>query len=307
MRETRIGLVYGFAAYLVWGAFPFYFGLIGMVSPFEIVPWRVSLTLVFCAVLVTTLRRWDRVAVILRRPRQLAWFALGSLLLYTNWQLFVLGVLTGHVLETSLGYFINPLVTVLLGVVIRHEKLSGLQWTAVVVAAVGVVIAAVGYGQFPWIALGLAFSFGLYGAIHKHAGEDVDGVTGLTVETLTTVPVAIVQLIVVGALTGIGAFSFGPGIAILVLASGVLTALPLILFGEASRRLPLAYLGFLQFLTPILSFVYGYFVTHEEVSAARWIGFCAVWVAIGILLVDVMRRSRGGPVVHATTGPIPLE
>ncbi|QZY52750.1 EamA family transporter RarD [Leucobacter tenebrionis] len=307
MNRTRAGLGYGLGAYLIWGVFPLYFGLIAMVGPFEVVPWRVGATLVFCVILVSLTRRWSQVTAILRSPRLLGWFALSSLLLYANWQLFVVGVMTGHVLETSLGYFINPLFTILIGVVVRKESLTRLQWWAVGIAAVGVTTAAIAYGVFPWIALGIAASFGLYGAVHKHAGEQVDGITGLTVETFASLPIAAVQLLIVASTTGITAFSFGPGIAALVLLSGIMTAVPLILFGEGTRRLPLSYMGFLQFLTPILGFLYGYFVMHEEMPVSRWIGFVAVWIALVILIVDMLGQIRRSPTAQTNTGPIPLD
>ncbi|RGE24285.1 EamA family transporter RarD [Leucobacter sp. wl10] len=307
MKRTRAGLGYGLGAYLLWGAFPFYFGLIAMVGPFEVVPWRVGATLVFCAILVALTRRWRQLGAILRSPRLLGWFALASLLLYANWQIFILGVMTGRVLEAALGYFINPIFTILVGVVVRKERLSRPQWVAVSIAAVGVTVAAIAYGTFPWIALGLAFSFGLYGAVHKHAGEAVDGITGLTIETLASLPVAAVQLAVVAGLAGVNAFSFGPGISVLVMLSGLLTAVPLILFGEATRRLPLSYMGFLQFLTPILGFLYGYLVMREEMPLSRWIGFIAVWIALMILIADMVSQLRRSPTAETNTGPVPLD
>jgi chloramphenicol-sensitive protein RarD len=247
------------------------------------------------------------VGAILRSPRLLGWFTLSALLLYANWQLFVIGVMTGHVLETSLGYFINPLFTILIGVIVRKEQLTRPQWLAVGIAAAGVAAAAIAYGAFPWIALGIATSFGLYGAVHKHAGEQVDGITGLTVETFASLPVAAVQLLIVAGMSGIGVFSFGPGITALVMFSGIMTAVPLILFGEATRRLPLSYMGFLQFLTPILGFLYGYFVMHEEMPVSRWVGFIAVWIALIILIADMVAQIRRSPTAQTNTGPIPLD
>ncbi|EYT52057.1 protein rarD [Leucobacter sp. UCD-THU] len=307
MRMTRSGLGYGLGAYLIWGVFPFFFGLIAVVGPFEVVPWRVGATLTFCVILVSATRRWGQVGAILRSPRLLGWFTLSALLLYANWQLFVIGVMTGHVLETSLGYFINPLFTILIGVIVRKEQLTRPQWIAVGIAAAGVAAAAVAYGAFPWIALGIATSFGLYGAVHKHAGEQVDGITGLTVETFASLPVAAVQLLIVAGVSGIGVFSFGPGITALVMFSGIMTAVPLILFGEATRRLPLSYMGFLQFLTPILGFLYGYFVMHEEMPVSRWVGFIAVWIALIILIADMVAQIRRSPTAQTNTGPIPLD
>lgn len=300
-------MAYGTGAYLIWGSFPFFFGLITVVSPLEVVPWRVFSTLAFCALLISLTRRWGGVVQILRTPKLLGWFALASLFLYFNWQLFVLGVMTGHVLETSLGYFINPLFTVFIGVVFRRETLTRLQWIAIAIAGVGVLVAAIAYGRVPWIALGLAVSFGLYGAVHKKVGESIDGVTGLTVETLTTLPVALIQLAIVSQVIGLTAFSHGPWIGALVLWAGVMTGIPLILFGEAARRLKLSYLGFVQFLTPILGFLYGYFVMHEAMPAPRWIGFVSVWIALVILMVDVVIQLRKAPDVPPTTGPIRLD
>jgi chloramphenicol-sensitive protein RarD len=278
-----------------------------VVGPFEVVPWRVGATLTFCVILVSATRRWGQVGAILRSPRLLGWFTLSALLLYANWQLFVIGVMTGHVLETSLGYFINPLFTILIGVIVRKEQLTRPQWLAVGIAAAGVAAAAIAYGAFPWIALGIATSFGLYGAVHKHAGEQVDGITGLTVETFASLPVAAVQLLIVAGMSGIGVFSFGPGITALVMFSGIMTAVPLILFGEATRRLPLSYMGFLQFLTPILGFLYGYFVMHEEMPVSRWVGFIAVWIALIILIADMVAQIRRSPTAQTNTGPIPLD
>lgn len=310
MKQTRLGLGYGTAAYAIWGAFPFFFGLIAVVNPLEVVPWRVTTTLIFCVAAVSLSRRWSQVTSILRRPKQVAWFALSSLLLYTNWQIFVFAVMTGHVIEAALGYFINPLFTILIGVVVRKEQLTRLQWVAVGVATVGVMGAAIAYGTFPWIALGLATSFGMYGAVRKQTGENVDGLTGLTVETLVAVPVATVQIVIIAMVTGLTAHTHGAAIMFLVLMSGVVTAVPLILFGEAARRLPLSYLGFIQFLTPILGFLYGFFIAGESMSIGRWLGFVGVWIALVILITDMviqMRNAPGEPIPAVVTGPIPLD
>ncbi|MFA5606194.1 MAG: EamA family transporter RarD [Leucobacter sp.] len=305
--RTRAGLAFGLGAYLSWGVFPVFFTLIEMVGPFEVVPWRVSTTLLFCALLVTVMRGWGRVRHVLRSPRVLGWYTLSGVLLYVNWQIFILGVMTGNIIETALGYFINPLFTILIGVVVRRERLTRLQWIAVAIAAVGVLIAAVAYGSFPWIALGLAITFALYGAVHKQAGEAIDGVTGLTVETLVTSPLAVVQLVVVAGSVGVNAFTFGPGISVLVLCSGVLTAIPLSLFGEAVRRLPLSYIGFLQFITPILTFLFGYFVMHEAMPVSRWVGFVAVWCALTILITEMVLQLRRSPSAEPNTSAVHLD
>ncbi|MFV0432560.1 MAG: EamA family transporter RarD [Leucobacter sp.] len=293
----RVGLGYGIAAYLIWGSFPLYFGLMGAASPLEVVPWRVVTTFLFCLVLLTVLRRWRVFLAIVSRPRLLGWLAASSLLIYVNWQIFVIGVMTGHVIETALGYFINPLFTIVLGVFVWRERLTRLQWIAVTIAAIGVVISAVAYGSFPWISLSIALSFGLYGAARKKLGNSIDGVTGLVAETLIALPLGIAQLVAVAAVSGLTAFSYGPGITVLVLLSGVMTGLPLIFFGEAARRLPLSYIGFLQFLTPTLGFLYGYLVVHEQMSYGRWIGFAGVWIALLILTADTIRSQTRGNAV----------
>lgn len=310
MKNVRAGLGFGVGAYLIWGAFPLFFTLIAVVNPFEVVSWRVITTLIACALVVTVSKRWGFVLAILKQPRIFAALALASLLLYTNWQVFVIGVISGHILETSLGYFINPLFTVLFGVIFWREKLTRLQWIAVAIAGAGVLYSAISYGQLPWIALTLAVSFGLYGVVHQRI-PNVDGVTGLTVETLVSVPIGLVQLGIVTSVAGLSAFTFGAGVSILVLLSGVLTALPLIMFGEAARRLPLTYLGFLQFLTPTLGFLFGYFVMHEELTIGEWVGFIGVWIALMILITDMVVRIRGASsfadAPQPLTGPIPLD
>ena len=294
--KNGTGYLYGIIAYLLWGAFPLYFNLVGMINPFEIIPWRVLTSLVFCLLIIALLRQWKPLRSTLSQPKLIGWFTISSLLLYINWQIFVAAVVSGNILETSLGYFINPLVTILIGVLLRGEKLTRAQWAAVGVAAVGVLVSAGAYGRFPLIALGLAFSFGFYGAVHQHASKHVDALTGLTVETLLVSPLAIAQLAVVSsAIGGLGAFAHGPGIAALLMGAGVVTAVPLLFFGAATRRLPLAHLGFIQFLTPILSFMTGYFIFHEEMPPARWIGFAAVWVSLTILITDTVTRLRREP------------
>lgn len=302
--HLRLGYAYGIGAYLLWGAFPLFFSLLAAVDPFEVVPWRVITTLAFCAIVVTAMRAWGKSWRILRSPKSLGWFALSSVLLYANWQIFLIGVLTDRIIETALGYFINPLVTVLLGVFVRKERLSRLQWVAVGVAAVGVFISALAYGRFPVIALGVALTFAMYGAVRKHTGDNVDSLTGLTVETLIGTVVAVAQLFVIAGVAGrLSAFDFGPAVTIPLLLSGLVTAIPLLLFGAGMRRLPLSQMGFIQFLTPILAFFTGYFIFHEEMPFARWVGFIAVWIALVILVVDMARALRRARLLDIEPNP----
>lgn len=312
MVTNRSGYFYGVAAYLWWGAFPLFFSLLSPINPLEIVPWRVLTAVAFCGIAIAVMRSFGSVTRIFKSPKQLMWFAVSSILLYANWQIFVIAIVTGQILEASLGYFINPLMTVLIGVLVRREKLRPAQWVAVSIAGIGVVIGAIAYGTFPWLALGLALTFALYGAVRKQVSEEIDPLSGLTVETIIALPVAVAQLLVLFLLGGsLTAFTHGSAVTVPLLLSGVATAIPLLLFGAANRRLPLTHLGFIQFLTPILGFLSGYFIFHEEMPLTRWIGFVAVWIALVILVTDMVlasRRMRAQSRVSieppATTAPI---
>lgn len=295
-REHALGGVYAFSAYLLWGFLPLYFLALAPTGPWELVAWRILLSLAFCVILLTVMRGWGRLVQIMRRPRLLALTALAGALIYINWQVFMVATLTGHVIETSLGYFINPIVTVLLGVLVLRERLRLTQWLALGLAALAVVVIVVGYGAFPWIALSLAGSFGLYGLVKKRLGPSVDAVSGLTLESLWLVPVAVILLIVVSNTTGITMGANGPGHAALLSLAGVITATPLLFFAAGARRAPLTIIGMLQFVAPILQFIIGVWLLGEPMSLERWIGFGLVWVALAILTVDSVvysRRARG--------------
>jgi len=289
---TRSGIVFAVAAYLLWGFLPVYFLLLAPTGAFEIVGWRIVFSLLFCALLVTVTRSWPALIAIVRQPRLLGTMALAAVFIYVNWQVFVYGTISGHVIETSLGYFINPIVTVLLGVIFLRERLRPLQWTAVGISAIAVLVIAVNYGAFPWIALSLAFSFGLYGLIKKRVGPRVDALSGLILETAWLTPVAVVQLLIVGATAGLTFGMAGTANVLLLIGVGVATAIPLLLFAAASRRLPLVTIGFVQYLTPLLQFVLGAALLHEEITTVRWVGFALVWFALALLSVDLVRAGR---------------
>ncbi len=293
--DTRgIGGLYALLAYLLWGVLPLYFVSLAPTGGWELVAWRIILSLLFCVLLLAVTRSWRPFVAILRQPRLLAWTALAGGLIYVNWQVYVLATLSGHVLETSLGYFINPLVTVVLGVIVLHERLRLTQWIALGIAAAAVVVIVIGYGAFPWIALALAFSFGIYGLVKKQIGPAVDAVSGLTLESAWLLPVAVVLLSVVAATSGLTLFSAGPVHAALLLLAGVVTATPLLLFAAGARRVPLTLIGMLQFIAPILQFAIGVWVLGEPMPLERWIGFGLVWVSLTILTVDSVRAARQG-------------
>jgi chloramphenicol-sensitive protein RarD len=290
--RERSGVAYAVSAYGLWGLFPLYFLLLLPSGPFEIVAYRVLFSFVFCLVVITVLRRWDKILAIVRQTRLFLTLGVAGMLIFINWQVYVLAVLAGHVTEAALGYFINPIVTVLLGVLLLREKLRPAQWTAVALSGVAVLVLAINYGAFPWIALVLAFSFGLYGYAKKSVGGKVDALTGLTIETGWLVPVALAELVFVGVTTGITFGNISVANTLLLLSAGVVTAIPLLLFAASARRLRLTTIGLIQYLTPILQFVIGAFVLQEAMPTSRWIGFALVWAALIILSVDIAVSGR---------------
>lgn len=292
-REERLGGIYAFGAYFLWGFMPLYFILLAPIGPWEVVVWRILFSLVFCAILLTVTRTWPKLLAILRYRRLVFWTIIAGLLIYVNWQVFLIGILTGHVIEGSLGYFINPIVTVLLGVLVLHERLRPAQWAAIAIAVVAVVVIIVAYGTFPWIALTLAASFGAYGLVKKQIGPKVDAISGLTLESLWLTPIALVQLIVVANTTGLVFGTRGAGHTVLVTLAGVITAVPLLLFAAGARRAPLVVIGLLQFVAPIMQFLTGWWMLGEPMPLERWIGFGLVWVALIVLMVDSIASARG--------------
>ena len=291
-RQHAIGGLFAFFAYLLWGFLPLYFLALAPTGPFEIVAWRIVLSLVFCAFLLTVTRTWPKLLAILRNRRLVGWTIVAGALIYVNWQTYLIGTLTGHVVETSLGYFINPIVTVLLGVIVLRERLRITQWIAIGIATAAVLVIVLGYGAFPWIALTLAFSFGFYGLVKKQIGPSVDAISGLTLESLWLTPVAVGQLVVIGVTSGLSMGQGPVSHTVLLLLAGVVTAVPLLLFAAGARRAPLTIMGMLQFVAPILQFIIGVWLLGEPMSLERWIGFALVWLALVLLTVDSVVAAR---------------
>jgi chloramphenicol-sensitive protein RarD len=289
---SRSGLAFAVAAYGLWGFLPVYFIALEPAGPFEIVGWRVLLSLVFCALLITITRAWRPFAGLVRDRRVVLTMGLAGVLIFVNWTTYVFATLTGQVVEAALGYFINPIVTVFLGVLVLRERLNLTQWVAVGISIVAVIVLAVGYGQLPWIALVLAFSFGFYGLIKKRVGPKVDAVAGLTLETAWLAPLAVAQLVVVAMTTGLTMGTVSPWHTALLLLAGAVTAVPLLLFAAAARRLPLIYMGFIQYFAPFIQFLVGVFVLQEPMPPERWIGFGLVWLALIVLTFDLLRGVR---------------
>ncbi len=293
-EHRRSGLTYAVSAYVLWGILPIYFLALAPSSAWEIVAWRVIFSLVFCAIALTVTRAWRTFGALLKDRRVLFTMGLAGALIYVNWQTYVLATVSGHVVEAALGYFINPIVTVFLGVIVQRERLRIAQWVAVGVSIVAVVVLAIGYGQVPWIALILAFSFGFYGLIKKRVGGRVDAVSGLTLETMWLTPVAIVQLVVVSLTAGLTIGSVSAWHTVALVGAGVITAVPLLFFAAASRRLPLVYMGFIQYFAPFIQFLVGVAVLHEAMPPERWVGFAIVWLALAVLSVDMIVAARQG-------------
>jgi chloramphenicol-sensitive protein RarD len=286
------GLATGLGAYLLWGVLPLYFELLKPSGAVEVVAHRVLWSLIFCAAVLSATRTWRAFGVVLRNRRTMALVATAAVLLAVNWLTFVFAALSGHVVDASLGYFINPLVTVLLAVVVLRERLRRLQWVALGFGVAAVVVITVGYGRLPWVALTLAVSFGVYGLIKNRVGRSVAAAPGLAAETLVLAPVSAGYLIWLQT-TGDATFGVSGGWHALALAgTGIATALPLLLFGEAARRLPLSVVGMLQYLAPVLQLVIGVLVLHETMPPARWWGFGLVWVALVLLTADGVRSQR---------------
>jgi len=292
------GLTFGAGAYLIWGSFPLLIQLSKFASPFETVVWRVVFGFLFAALLVTITKTWGQILALVKTPKKLVWVAVAAIFIFINWQVYVVAVVTGNVIETSLGYFINPLVTVMFAVVLLKEKLRRMQWVALGVGLIAVLVLTVDYGRPPWIAIILALSFGTYSLAKNRVGRNIGALQSFTIESATVLPIAIIQLIVVASFGPVMLLS-GPMEAAVLIGFGIMTAVPLILFGAAASRIPLSMIGFIQYLTPVLQFSVGYFILGEEMPPVRWIGFGLVWVSLVILTSDAFRRKPISPIVEA--------
>ncbi|MDO5752563.1 EamA family transporter RarD [Arthrobacter sp.] len=286
------GVLYGVGAYGIWGMLPIYFILLAPANSVEIVANRVVWSVIFCALIITAGKGWRKFATAVRNRRIVSTLAVAGVLIVINWLTYVFAVTTGSAIEAALGYFINPLVSVLIGVVVLKEKLRPLQWMAVSVGFVAVVVLTVSYGKLPWIALVLALSFGSYGFVKNRMGGKVDAITSLSIETAVLTPFAITAMLVLAAigqttLTGMGAGHFW-----LLAASGIITAVPLLFFGASASRLSMTGIGLLQFMTPLIQFVVAIVVLGEHMGLERWIGFAIVWLALAILITDMLWNFR---------------
>lgn len=288
--ETRRGVALGAAAYLMWGLFPLYFPLLEPAGALEMLGHRVVWSTLTIGVVVLLLRRRRALQQVLRSRRAVLLLAGAALAISVNWGTYMYGVTSGEVVQTALGYFVNPLVTVLMGVVVLGERLRPLQWAALGLAGVAVAVLTTAYSRLPWIALLLAFSFAFYGLAKKTAS--VGAVESLTVETAMIAPVALGYLVVLGATGGAEVGRHGVAHALLFATTGIVTAVPLLCFGAAATRIPMTTIGLLQYLAPVVQFLLGVLWFREDMPAARWVGFVLVWIALVLFTVEALTHHR---------------
>jgi chloramphenicol-sensitive protein RarD len=286
------GIGYGLSAYLIWGSFPLVIAALSFAEPFEIVVWRVIFGFVFGISAIFVTRKFSEYLAVFKQPKQLLWILLAAVVIYINWQVYVFAVAENHVIEASLGYFINPLVTIGLATVFLKEKLNAFQWSAVGLGTVAVLVMTFSLGQPPIIALILAFSFGIYGLAKNRLGGKVSALNSFTIETTLLLPLGVAQLVFLATFSQIQFGSAGLIPSLGLAAYGFLTAIPLLLFGAAAKRVPLSYIGFMQYLTPTLQFLLGLFFFQEPMAPARWFGFVMVWLALAILSFDALRQLK---------------
>lgn len=287
--EQSLGLIFGLSAYILWGLFPLYWPLLKPASAYEIVAHRAVWTLIFCLVVLALSKELKQTINQLRKPKILLGLMATSALISINWIVYIWATNTGHVVEASLGYYINPLVIIAFGVILLKEKMRAGQWVAVAIATAGVVVLTIDYGRLPWIALALAISWGSYGVIKKVLG--LGALEGLAIETAISF-IPYMAFLAYLELDGKGQFGNSLGLTLLLISAGAITAIPLLLFNGSTTRLPYTVIGLLQYITPTIQFSIGVWIRHEEMSAARWIGFAIIWCALIALAVDLLRSGR---------------
>ena len=288
-KVRSLGLLFGVSAYTLWGLFPIYWPLLKPADPLEIVSHRAVWTLVFCFIILALTKTLKSTLALLKRPKIVAGLFLSSILISINWIIYIYAANTGHVIEASLGYFINPLVVIATGVIVLKEKMRPLQWLAVGIATIGVAVLTIDYGRLPWIALGLALSWGSYGLVKKQLG--LGALEGLSIETLLSSGFYLGYLIWLGN-RGEGHFTYSLTLTLLLIGGGAVTAIPLLLFNGSTNRLPLTLVGLLQYITPTIQFCIGVWYYHEDMPTARWVGFFIIWVALMSLAIDLVKSGR---------------
>mgnify|MGYP003336187954 FL=1 len=289
MSKYKIGLLYGVSAYVLWGTFPLYWPLLEPASPLEIVSHRAAWTSVFCILVLAYQKQLRQMFKLMATKRVFLRLTAASALISVNWLVYIWATNNGHVVEAALGYYINPLIIIAFGVLLLKERMRRLQWFAVGLGFIGVVVLTFDYGRLPWIALALAISWGSYGLIKKQL--NLGAVEGLAIETLISFIPYAGYLFYLGS-KGQGQWGHNLGLTLLLTGAGAVTAIPLLLFNGSATRLPYSTIGLLQYITPTLQFSIGVWVRHEAMPAARWIGFVIIWGALAALATDLVRSTK---------------
>ena len=289
MKSTKTGLIFGVSAYVLWGLFPLYWPLLEPAGALEIVGHRAVWSLVFCVIALTITKAIKPALATMRRPKVFAKLLAATALISVNWIVYIWATNNGHVVEASLGYYINPIIMIAIGIILLKEKMRKLQWASVSIAALGVLVLTIDYGRLPWVALGLALSWGTYGLVKKQLG--LGALEGLAIETMIAFIPYCGYLIFIGS-KGEGQFGSGAGLTILLISAGAVTAIPLLLFNGSTTRLPYSTIGLMQYITPTIQFSIGVWVNNDAMPTARWVGFIFIWLALTTLAIDLLRSGR---------------
>jgi chloramphenicol-sensitive protein RarD len=287
--EYSLGLLFGISSYVLWGVLPLYWPLLQPANSLEIVSHRAVWTLVFCLIVLALTKKIYSTLQVVKNPKAMAVLLLSTILVSINWLTYIWAVNHEHVVEAALGYYISPVIIIAFGIILLREKMRPLQWVSVAIAAVGVLVLTIDYGRLPWIAISLALSWGTYGLVKKKL--NLGALEGLAIETLISLLPYGGYLIYLGK-QGTGQFGHSPGLTLLLMSAGAVTAIPLLLFNGSANRLPYSTIGLLQYITPTILFSIGVWIRHEDMPAARWIGFVAIWLALIALGTDLVRSSR---------------
>jgi chloramphenicol-sensitive protein RarD len=289
LNKEKLGLVYGVSAYVMWGLFPLYWPILQPASALEIVSHRAVWTMVFCIIVLAITHALKTTLATFKRPKVAVKLFTTTILISINWLVYIWATNNNHVVEASLGYYINPLIIIAFGVILLKEKMRPLQWAAVSIATIGVIVLTVDYGRLPWVALALALSWGTYGLVKKQLG--LGALEGLAIETMIAFIPYCGYLMFIGA-KGDGQFGNGLGLTALLISAGAITAIPLLLFNGSTNRLPYSTIGLLQYITPTIQFSIGVWVNNEAMPTARWVGFIFIWFALFALAYDLVRSGR---------------
>ena len=288
MSKYRLGLIYGFSSYTLWGLFPLYWPLLQPATPLEMVAHRSVWSLVFCVILLAISHQLRSTFALMISPGIFWRFALAAFIISINWISYIWAVNNEQIVEASLGYYMQPILLVMMGILAFKEEMRKVQWAAFIIATIGVIILTIDYGRPPWISFALAFSWSSYSFVKKKI--NLGSLQGLAIETLISSVFYGAFLIYLGT-NGTGQFGQSPGLTLLLIGAGLVTAIPLLLFNGATTRIPFTMIGLLQYLTPTIQFLLAVFLRHEPMPSGRWLGFVFIWLALITLGYDLIKSG----------------